>query len=209
MSCKLTDDEVVAAAVLLNGSWPIAIRTVDLADAGAVAQAVARGERSLLVRELATARDGRVELSAATRAAFEAVSAADTRISVLVGRRSAPVAEAAPFVSAYRSRAGSPWTVVASSVNGVADIDDADEQTVRATLEQLLSSCYRDAIPGSTPSDDLALFVGRFDAQHDDLVEVTPGSVRRAVAPGGRIPETLVEWLPADWPVDVLPVDAA
>ena len=63
----LTDDEVVAIAALLGVPWPTPFTVAGRIDREVVEAMVHRGTTSLLVRELATAATGSVELGAVVR----------------------------------------------------------------------------------------------------------------------------------------------
>ncbi|GGH42221.1 hypothetical protein [Microbacterium album] len=49
---RLTDDEIIAAAVELGGEWKGVLPTVDVEDRGELERAAARGVRSFMVRQL-------------------------------------------------------------------------------------------------------------------------------------------------------------
>lgn len=199
---KLTDDELVAVSLLRSVAWPIGIRTVDVTNVEEVGRAAFRGERSLLTRELAVVRDERLELADVV-AAFDEVVSAARRTVVAIGRRSQPVALAAPFVSFHSTDDPARWVVVASSPIGVAEIDAVGEADAIATLAELHAGCYRDGVPGASPGDDLALFVGRFGAGHNDVLEVSTGSVRLADVSEPTMPSGPVSWRDVPWLADL------
>ncbi|OIQ92698.1 hypothetical protein GALL_253700 [mine drainage metagenome] len=200
---KLTDDEVVAVSFLRAAAWPIGIRTVDVTNVEEVGRAALRGERSLLTRELAVVRDGRFELADVVAAAFDEVVGAARRAVVAIGRRSQPVAFAAPFVSFHSTVDPARWVVVASSPIGVAEIDAVDDAGAVATLAELHAGCYRDGVPGASSDDDFALFVGRFGAGRNDVLEVSTGSVRLADVSEPTMPAVPVSWRDVPWAADL------
>jgi hypothetical protein len=196
---KLTDDEVVAASILLSAIWPIGIRTVDVTDAEGVGRAAFRGERSLLARDLATVTEGRVRLEGDVAAAFGAVTSAARHTLVAIGRRSQPAAAAAPFVSFHSTADPQRWIVVASAPIGIADVDTVDRAGAMETLTQLQARCFQEGVPGGSPADDLALFVGRFGTGYSDVLEVAPGSVRLASLAEPFMPTAPVSWSEVPW----------
>ncbi|HEY8718716.1 hypothetical protein [Pengzhenrongella sp.] len=200
---KLTDDEVVAASLLLSAIWPIGIRTVDVTDAEGVGRAAFRGERSLLARDLATVTEGRVQLDDSVAAAFGAVASAARHTVVAIGRRTQPVAAAAPFVSFHSTADVDRWIIVASSPIGVADIEKVDRAGAVATLTQLQARCFEEGVPGGSPGDDLALFVGRFGLGQNDVLEFALGSVRLASVREPAMPTAPASWSEVPWEPDL------
>lgn len=196
---RLTDDEVVAASILLSAVWPIGVRTVDVTDAEGVGRAAFRGERSLLARGLATVAEGRVQIEDDVATAFGAVVSAARYTVVAIGRRSEPAGAAAPFVSFLSTADPQRWIAVASAPIGIADVDTVDRAGAVQTLAQLQARCFHEGVPGGSPADDLALFVGRFGEGQDDVLEFTPASVRRASVTGPAMPSAPVTWVEVPW----------
>ena len=83
----LTDDEVVAIAALLGVPWPTPFTVAGRIDREVVEAMVQRGTTSLLVRELATAATGAVELGAVVRSYLDPMLAGVSRHDVPLRRR--------------------------------------------------------------------------------------------------------------------------
>lgn len=148
-SSALTDDEILAVSVLTDRPWPSGLPTVP-ADEEAVRSATTRGLRSLSVRGLLEARDGRSVLSDAVAGAVGGVAAAPTILSAAVVLATEPLGSFGPamIVGAHDSHA----VVDIVSGDGVHLLTTVDPSTAEEEFSRFLRAVFDgDRAPEGTP----------------------------------------------------------
>lgn len=199
MDLKLTDDEIVAACVRLGTPWPLGLRTVELGDRSALTQALLRGQRSLLVRDLATmAPGGELELTAEVAELIGSVIGAELGVVVAIGRVDEPVASALPVVSAFSRPEGVGWTTLTVTPMGVWGLSRQRLDVVSTAV----LGVARAAFDGPNTDDvrrELATFAARLAPTGSQVLQITVGRVRQASLAEARLPDAMVTWDEASW----------
>lgn len=147
-TAQLTDDEIVALVAETGVTWPLALATVDVTDDEAMRAAVVRGIRSLLVRDLARARQPvGLDTDEAVLALVRAVAGASTHLQVRLGVDDADATGARQLLSLHGTDGAATWISATSSPLGINEISVVSSEEARSVLHGLLAEVYTNGVP--------------------------------------------------------------
>jgi hypothetical protein len=210
----LTDDEVIAVSACLGHPWPTPTPTVDQSDVNALLAAVARGRRSLAVRELLTVDGGELgELADQVRGAVGESLAAGLLASVQITDADLGALDLGPCYHHYGAVDGELWTTDSVVPAGVHRVGRTPRADCLRMLTVLLEAAWRDGLEydeaateqpwlcvlgGVVPGTGVptrAVLVGLGETRTLDLVIADDGTVDGRSADGPDSVDDVPAWL--------------
>jgi hypothetical protein len=197
MTFVMTDDELVAAAVLRGTVWFGMLPTVDNTVSDLVA-ASARGLRSLTVRRMLVGGDS-VALTAELEATLAPTLGVRPEALAYVAAATDPSVAVGEVFARFPSTGPTSATAVVTLANGISEIEAVDLVTAGRILSAPIRSAFTTGVtPAADGSARLLVYIPDPTAPEDVLV-ISPGSVTRgtiSAADGAFVAGETVDHLP-------------
>jgi hypothetical protein len=180
----LSDDEIVAIAVKDGASWPGPLPTINLGEREML-QAIVRGVRSLLARELVTMIGIDYEVSADVRTLIGQATLATHAASAYVSEVSSPGQLKGSSAYLYFGESGAVIDLV--TLGGVHEVGEVSADGGLSVLTALADNAHRFGIEAEEGAEP-ALYV-RSTAHPEEARRITKGklAIGRIVGEGAKV----------------------